>query len=116
MDGWKSTTDYLVIAALLTSFPSFAQDDWDVPWQVLGDSASMVPKQEIIITGKITVKGTGEPISGASISAETFKYFDYSDLSGNYALELPPGRYRIMIRHVGMKTRYVRLRIVGGLV
>jgi hypothetical protein len=101
-----------LITALLTCLSSFAQDEWDVPWQVIGDSASMVPKQNIIVTGKITVKGTGEPISGASISAETFKYFDYSDPSGNYALELPPGRYRIMIRHVGMKTRYLRLRIL----
>lgn len=102
------------ITALLTCLTSFAQDEWDVRWQVVGDSARMVPRQEIILTGKITVKGSGEPISGASISAETFKYFDYSDQSGNYALELPPGRYRIMIRHVGMKTLYLKLRVLSG--
>ncbi len=99
---------------LLASLPCLAQDDWNVPWQVIGDSASLVPKQNVIVTGKITVKGSGDPIAGASISAETFKYFDYSDQTGKYALELPPGRYRIMVRHVGMKTLYLRLRILSA--
>ena len=99
---------------LLFSIPSLAQDDWDVPWQVIGDSADLVPKQNIIVTGKITQKGTSEAISGASISAETFKYFDYSDQAGRYTLELPPGRYRIMVRYVGMKTRYLRLSVLSA--
>lgn len=103
----------LLLSALLTGFTSFAQDEWNVPWQVVGDSSMMVPQRNIIVTGKITVKGTGDPISGASISAETFKYFDYSDQSGNYALELPAGRYRLMMRHVGMKTVYLRLRVLS---
>ena len=104
---------HFVVIFLLFCVPSFAQDEWNVPWQVIGDSANLVPKQNIIVTGKISV-GTGEAVSGASISAETFKYFDYSDQSGNYALELPPGRYRMMVRHVGMKTVYLRLRILSG--
>ena len=95
-------------------FTAFGQDDWDVPWQVIGDSSNLTSKQNVIVTGKISVKGSGEPITGASISAETFKYFDYSDQTGGYAVELPPGRYRIMVRHVGMKTIYLRLRILSG--
>jgi hypothetical protein len=90
-----------------------AQDDWNVPWQVVGDSSEFVPKRDVIITGKITVAGSGEALTGASISAETFRYFDYSDQAGNYAIELPPGRYRMMIRHVGMKTVYLRLKILS---
>ena len=106
----------IVITLILLpfSFTAFSQDDWDVSWQVIGDSASMAPKQNVIITGKVSIKGSGEPVSGASISAETFKYFDYSDQSGVYALELPPGRYRMMVRHVGMKTIYLKLRILSG--
>lgn len=95
-------------------FNAIAQDDWNVPWQAIGDSAHFVSKQTIIVTGKITIKRTGEAVTGASISAETFKYFDYSDHAGNYALELPPGRYRILVRHVGMKTVYLRLRIISA--
>src|SRR5688572_5971643 len=106
----------IVLTVILLPFclTAFSQDDWDVSWQVIGDSASMAPKQNVIITGKVSIKGSGEPVSGASISAETFKYFDYSDQSGVYALELPPGRYRMMVRHVGMKTIYLKLRILSG--
>jgi hypothetical protein len=101
------------LSVLFASGSSFAQEYWNVPWQVIGDSANMVPNRDVIVTGSVTSLGTGEPISGASISAETFKYFDYTDQSGKYALELPPGRYRIIVRHVGMKTVYLRLRILS---
>ncbi len=103
----------LIIILFLVCIRGLAQDDWNVPWQVVGDSSEFVPKRDVIITGKITVAGSGEPLTGASISAETFRYFDYSDQSGNYAIELPPGRYRMMIRHVGMKTVYLRLKILS---
>jgi hypothetical protein len=73
----------------------------------------MVPGQDLIVTGQVTNFATGAPIAGASVSAETFKHFDYTDQQGNYYLELPPGRYRVTVRHVGMKTRYVRLLILS---
>ena len=111
----RSLLKVLFFAFYLFSFlPSLSQDDWNVPWKVIGDSSNLVPNQNIIVTGKITQKGTGEAISGASISAETFKYFDYSDQAGRYTLELPPGRYRLMVRYVGMKTMYLRLRILSA--
>ncbi|WP_276374920.1 TonB-dependent receptor [Chryseolinea sp. H1M3-3] len=105
---------FLVILFAQLSGHAIAQDDWDVAWQVVGDSAELIPKQNLILTGRVTQKDSGEPVTGASISAETFKYFDYTDQTGSYVLELPPGRYRIMVRHVGMKTVYLRLRIVSS--
>ena len=110
------STFKIILAVLLLQLglTAFGQDEWDVPWKVIGDSTNLVPKQNVIVTGKVSVKGSGEPVTGASISAETFKYFDYSDQSGGYAIELPPGRYRIMVRHVGMKTVYLKLRILSG--
>jgi hypothetical protein len=104
----------LVILLSLLFQQGFTQDDWNVSWHTIGDSTSLIPKQKIIVTGKISVKGSKEPVAGASISAETFKYFDYSDQDGSYILELPPGRYRIMVRHVGMKPVYLRLRILSS--
>ena len=105
---------FITIFSLL-GYQTFAQnDDWNVPWQVVGDSAKLIPKQNIIVTGRITLKGTREPVIGASISAETFKYYDYSDQAGSYVLELPAGRYRIIVRHVGMKTVYLKLRILSA--
>ena len=110
------STFRIVLTLLFLSFwfTALGQDDWDVPWQVIGDSSNLASKKNVIVTGKISVKGSGEAITGASISAETFKYFDYSDQNGGYAVELPPGNYRIMVRHVGMKTIYLRLRILSG--
>lgn len=98
---------------LLVSRHSVAQDEWNTPWIVIGDSSKMKANQEVMVTGTITSE-SGVPVTGATISAETFRYFDYSDQAGRYLLEMPPGRYRITIKHVGMKTVYVRLNVLSG--
>jgi hypothetical protein len=91
-------------------FPGAAQDDWNlVPQMVVGDSNGLDTGKKVIITGKITQKQNGDIIAGASISADLFKHFDYSDQFGRYLLEMPPGRYRITVRNVGMKPMYLRL-------
>lgn len=91
-----------------------AQNEWDIPWITIGDSASMMPRQNVIVTGRVRIKESGAPITGASISAETFKYFDYSDEAGRYILEMPAGRYRILVRHVGMKPTFIKLRVLSN--
>lgn len=98
---------------LLGFHGAFAQDIWNTPWTVIGDSSKMKPDQKVMVTGTIT-SDSGTPVTGASISAETFKYFDYADQSGRYLLELPAGRYRITIKHVGMKPVYLRLHVLSG--
>ena len=103
----------LTFLLLLVFSATFAQDEWNTPWVVIGDSAKMKSDQKVMVTGTI-ISDSGEPITGASISAETFKYFDYSDQSGRYVLELPSGRYRITIKHIGMKTVYIRLQVLSG--
>ncbi len=90
-----------------------AQDPWNVPWINIGDSSYMERYKEVIVTGKLVVKGSNEPIAGASISADSFKFFDYTDNKGDYKLELPAGRYRIKVRSLGMKILYYRLRILS---
>lgn len=108
------TIRFLLLIVFLLFFCSVkGQEDWNLPWTVIGDSADLNLKQNVIITGKIRLK-TGEPVVGASISVETFKYFDYSDQGGSYVLELPPGRYRVTVKHVGMKSALIRLRVLSG--
>ncbi len=104
----------LLLALLFLCEVASAQNEWDVPWITIGDSASMMPKQNVIVTGRVRIKESGAPISGASISAETFKYFDYSDEAGRYILEMPAGRYRILVRHVGMKPAFIKLRVLSN--
>lgn len=93
----------------LFSTPAKAQE-WDqIPWTVIGDSSSFDPGAKLLITGNVRIKATGTPLKGASISAELFKHFDYSDEYGRYILGMMPGRYRLTIRHVGMKPLYIRI-------
>jgi CarboxypepD_reg-like domain/TonB-dependent Receptor Plug Domain len=92
-----------------------AQPDWTtVPWTTVGDSTSARSKQIILLTGKITNKASNEAATGASVSVDQFKYFDYTDAQGKFLLEVPPGNYRIIVRHLGMKPRYLRVRALSG--
>jgi hypothetical protein len=95
-------------------FGQEVQDVWQVPWITVGDSSRVSSKGEVVVTGTVRVKETGALVVGASVSAETFRYFDYSDNNGQYALSLPPGRYRIIVRHVGMKPVYLKLFVTSG--
>jgi len=106
-----------VLAAVVFSFlftEISAQPEWnDIPWTVVGDSADLVPQTRVTVTGRITVKGSRTPVSGASVSVETFKYFDYSDDARRYILDLPPGKYRVVVRHVGMKSVLYKLIVLS---
>ncbi|MDV3307482.1 MAG: TonB-dependent receptor [Cyclobacteriaceae bacterium] len=84
---------------------SIAQDWNAVPKIVVGDSASLTKGSRVLITGNIT-STDGSAVAGASISAELFKHFDYADAHGRYILEVPPGRYRVTVRSLGMKPYY----------
>ena len=109
-----STAKILLFALfLLASRHIIAQDDWNTPWIIVGDSSKMKSNQDVMVTGTIT-SDSGVPVTGVTISAETFRYFDYSDEQGRYLLEMPAGKYRITIKHVGMKTVYLRLHVVSG--
>lgn len=92
---------------------SYGQEEWNVPWIVIGDSLDLVEGEKIVVTGRITNKITKEPIPGASISVDGYKYFDYSDKTGAYAVELLPGHYRIRVKQLGMFTVYIRAHVVS---
>ena len=92
-----------------------AQNEWDnLPLTVIGDSLAVNQNPNVIITGWIKIKGTEEPVTRATISVELFKYFDYTNQFGEYYLELPKGKYRLMIRHVGMKPQYFRVKVFSN--
>src|SRR5690606_34184544 len=91
-----------------------AQEDWNlVPQVVIGDSSSLKTSGKVLVTGTVSRKDAGTPVSGASISADLFKHFDYSDQYGRYLLEMPVGRYRITVRYVGMKPKYIRVLVLS---
>src|SRR5688572_21836213 len=111
-----SVSTVRILAVIIFTFlftETTAQQEWDIPWTVVGDSADLVPQTRVTVTGRIRLKGSKAPISGASVSAETFKYFDYSDQAGRYVLDMPPGRYRFVVRHIGMKSVYLKLIVLS---
>jgi hypothetical protein len=105
-------TIILSFFSLLISTFSFGQNEWDVPVTVIGDSADLVDDEPVHLTGLVINSDTNEPLSGASVSVESFKHFDYTDRQGAYYIDMPPGTYRIKIKHVGMLPVYKRVRIL----
>ncbi len=80
---------------------SYGQIDWKgAPSASVGDEDDEVPGQNVIVTGTVRSATTSEPVTGASISVDLFKFFDYTDNQGKYVLELPPGNYKLMVLHV----------------
>ncbi len=106
----------VLTSALLISMGGYSQIEWQtIPRQTIGHDTSKIDKlNNILVTGTIRNKSTSDPIVGASISADIFKYFDYSDNKGQYILEMPPGDYKIMIRHIGMLPGYFRIRVFSS--
>ena len=90
-----SVSTVRVLAVIIFTFlfsEISAQQEWDVPWTVIGDSADLVPQTRVTVTGRIRLKDSKATISGASVSAETFKYFDtLTRLAVTYSICLQEG-------------------------
>jgi hypothetical protein len=106
---------FLPCVLLLLSQVSLAQVEWSsFPEIAVGDEELEVPRVNVIVTGTVSSASSKEGIVGATVSVEVFKYFDYTDNHGKYVLELPPGRYKLTVRHVGMETRYINMNVYSA--
>ena len=91
---------------------SAAQTDWSViPLTLVGDSIQRA--ERVVVTG-VVLDANGTPVPAASVSLDLMKYFDYTDPLGRYAIECPPGDYRMIVRHVGMLPAYLKVRVRGN--
>jgi iron complex outermembrane recepter protein len=66
-----------------------------------------------------TVKGiikdaNGSPLAGASVTVEGKKAGTSSDVSGNYSLKLPAGKYTIVVTFVGQAAQRSEVTVVNG--
>jgi hypothetical protein len=105
----------VLILLVVTATLSKAQTDWSlIPWTKVGDSLHRDTQPKVLLTGKVSVKNSNEAAVGASLSVDQFKFFDYADQQGKYLLAIPPGNYRITVRHLGMKPHYIRLKLFQG--
>jgi len=95
------------------SLLAYSQDNWASPPIVIGDSTLTLQSNRVILTGKIK-DATGNSVQGATISVDVFKHFDYSDENGSYFLEMPPGTYKFIVRHVGKETIFQKITIYSN--
>ena len=110
-----SSKFFILLALICCSHLGLAQNEWDnAPLITIGDSSIISTNPIASITGKIKAKDSDEPVVRASISADLLKYFDYTDQYGHYFLELPKGKYKITIRHVGMKPKYYKFIVLSS--
>jgi hypothetical protein len=80
-------------------------------------NASGVFKDKVTLAGYVRESNTGEPIVGATISADPSKTSITTDQFGYYALSVVPGRHTIRISYAGMKDtkRQVNIMTDGSL-
>ncbi|WBA41421.1 TonB-dependent receptor [Hymenobacter canadensis] len=80
-------------------------------------TAQSVKDNKATLAGRIRDSKSGEPIIGATIYHEPSGVGTSTDQFGSYSLTLPPGRYDLKIRGVGIKNtkRQVLLRGNGKL-
>ena len=89
-----------------------AQENWEMPFTIIGDSTR--GNGNAILTG-IVINGTSkEPLADAHLSFDFFKFYGRTDQFGRFAIELPTGRYKLVVRYVGMKPAYFRVKVLGS--
>ena len=69
----------------------------------IGKSLSAEPGRSAILSGVITNHASGEPVAGAVVYVNKLKVGVMSNEAGFYSIALPPGRYQIDYRIIGMK-------------
>lgn len=67
-----------------------------------------------IVTGTVTDSLTNESLIGVSVMADGTTYGTTTDIDGNYQLNLPDGKYTLVVRYVGYKDAVLAgLRVEG---
>src|SRR5436190_17076858 len=103
----KSLFSVIFVCIFLNAYSQEPGTEWNVPWTNVGDSLDLVENEIVRLTGRVYNSATGEPVSGASVSFDSFQHFDYTDNAGAYFIECLPGTYKVKVRHVGMKPVYL---------
>jgi hypothetical protein len=66
------------------------------------------------ISGTVHDSHTGEPMPLVNLSVVGTAYGASTDSSGKFSLGLPPGEYRIKVKHVGYKAKFVNAKLLSG--
>lgn len=68
-------------------------------------------------TGKIrgkVVTGDGKPATGATILLKATRYGTTADSEGTYTLDIPEGRYNLVLQLMGLESKIIPVRVKSG--
>lgn len=68
----------------------------------------------LVISGKVILSETGEPLQGASVFAENTTLGTATDTEGKFKLYLPHGGYDIVVTYTGYQSESVRVSSSGN--
>jgi len=108
---------YILFLVLFLGFGQFIIAQEAIGIQDAGKSLGSgknVPPVGGTLSGKVTEKEKGSPLSGASIYIPDLKLGVVADASGNYKFNnLPSGSYLVEVHYVGFKT-LIKTVTIGG--
>ncbi len=85
--------------------------------KIFGDSTKVfAPGAKVTLTGTVVSLLDRTPASGTALFVDGFKYGNSSDANGKYYISLPPGKYRLSVRHLGMEPIQIRIAIYANAV
>ena len=85
--------------------------------KIFGDSTRVfTPGAKVTLTGTVVSILDRTPTSGTALFVDGFKYGNSSDANGKYYISLPPGKYRLSVRHLGMEPIQIRIAIYANAV
>ncbi|GAB2479298.1 TonB-dependent receptor [Algoriphagus taiwanensis] len=90
-------SSFLFLFCFLVSLPLLAQEESQV--YVFGKNQRN-PASNYVLTGKILVKSTGEPLAGVGVHVDGLYSGVSTDKFGFYYLTLTPGTHKVTFRHI----------------
>ncbi len=78
---------------------------------VFGDSSKILSGKKVVLTGTVVQASDRKSIAGAALFVDGLKYGNSSDANGKYFIALPPGKYRLTVRYLGMAPIQNRIAI-----
>ncbi|TDQ14650.1 outer membrane receptor for ferrienterochelin and colicin [Algoriphagus boseongensis] len=87
---------FLVLTTLI-AFSAFSQTDSLV--YSFGKKSTTLPAS-YILTGKVTIKDSGEPLAGVGLHVDGLFSGVSTDRFGTYYINIPPGNHKVTFRHI----------------
>ena len=81
---------------------------------ILGDSTRADLPKRLTLTGTVVLSTDKKPIAGAALFVDGLKYGNNSDQYGRYFITLPPGKYKLTVRHLGLAPIQYRISMYGN--